>query len=127
MSLSARLARFTLVLCLAASTQGLLFVQGAFSANRAWIAETLCVNQDRPELGCEGSCELTRRLQAQQERDDDRQAAELGAALSVAACQAEALAVPADREDEARSPAGEPLAARSQPERSDVFRPPRPV
>ena len=127
MSAPARLARIALVLCLAASTQGLLFVQGAFEVNRDWIAATLCVNQDRPELDCEGACELTKRLQAEQEREDDRQAAELGAALSVAACQAEALAVPADPARTVPPATGEAAALASQHAEGGVFRPPRAV
>jgi|GEM_PF-1392305 len=35
-----------------------------FEGNRAYIAEVLCINQDRPELECNGQCHLAVMLEA---------------------------------------------------------------
>ncbi|MBI1317228.1 hypothetical protein GC167_10305 [bacterium] len=35
-----------------------------FEGNRAYIAEVLCINQDRPELACNGQCHLAKMLEA---------------------------------------------------------------
>ena len=85
-----------MVLALFASTQGLLFAQGAFSVNRDWIAATLCVNQDRPELDCDGVCELTKRIDVQQEREEQNRAAGLEIALGVSAVATDRLGVAPD-------------------------------
>lgn len=63
MTRSAALLRLVLVLVIAASTQGLLFAQGAWLVNQEWIADTLCVNRDRPELNCDGKCQLAERME----------------------------------------------------------------
>ena len=74
------------MLALAASSQGLLFVQGAWVANQDWIAGTLCENRDRPELHCEGTCQLTKRLHEQERREEERRTVQVEVALSVTAC-----------------------------------------
>jgi len=33
-----------------------------FYANRAYISQQLCINKNRPELGCKGSCFLKKKL-----------------------------------------------------------------
>ena len=93
--LASRTARLALVLALVASMQGLLFVQMAWQVNQEWIAETLCVNRARPELHCEGSCQLKERLAAQQKQDDESRTVLLGVALSVTAHVAERPGIPA--------------------------------
>jgi hypothetical protein len=47
-----------------------------FQANREYIMEFLCINRDKPELKCEGKCQLTKKLKAQ--HDTDKQANERG-------------------------------------------------
>ncbi len=59
--------------------------QGAWLLNRTWIAETLCVNRDRPELNCDGSCQLTERMREHQERQDEERAALLEIVLTAQA------------------------------------------
>jgi hypothetical protein len=45
-----------------------------FSINRAHIAELFCINQDKPELACNGQCELTRRLDKAHEQEENNRA-----------------------------------------------------
>ena len=47
-----------------------------YQANKEYIMEFLCINRDRPELKCEGKCQLTKKLKAQ--HDTDKQANERG-------------------------------------------------
>jgi hypothetical protein len=47
-------------------------IQLDFSLNREWIAELLCTNQDRPELSCNGQCELNRRLDTAHEQKESQ-------------------------------------------------------
>lgn len=89
------LFRLALVLCLCASTQSLLVIQGAFHLNRAAIAEALCVNKARPEMGCDGHCELMRRVHSHQEHERDQGAAMLDIALAVAAAESGTVSLPA--------------------------------
>ncbi len=46
----------------------------AYSLNKNYIAENLCVNTSRPETHCEGHCYLTK--QKQKEEGSNKQAAE---------------------------------------------------
>lgn len=66
-------ARGVLVAAILLSTQGMLFVNLAFRANQRYIAETMCVNKDRPELHCDGTCQLAKMREAQARRDAQRQ------------------------------------------------------
>lgn len=47
-----------------------------FQANKEYIMEFLCINRDKPELECEGKCQLTKKLKDQ--HDTDKQANERG-------------------------------------------------
>ncbi|MEO1728636.1 MAG: hypothetical protein AAFR95_16590, partial [Bacteroidota bacterium] len=69
MSRLAALVRLALVLCLVASTQSLLVVQGIFTLRQDVIAERFCENRDRPELDCDGVCYLTKQLKEHQDRE----------------------------------------------------------
>ena len=126
MTRSRTAVRFVLVLCLAASTQGLLFVQAAFVLRQDWIAETLCVNRDRPEMDCDGACVLMERMEGHHhDHDEGRDLAVLRVALSIAPLVAgrPALAAPAPT---APRPYGlGPLLADAGGVEADVFRPPR--
>jgi len=41
-----------------------------YHANKDYIARVLCENRDRPQLHCDGTCYLAKRLKASQERQD---------------------------------------------------------
>ena len=86
--------RIAVVLVLVASTQSVLVVRAAFELDRESIAERLCINRDRPELDCHGTCQLSRMLREQQDRDDRRTQATLEIALSVTPLVASAVPVP---------------------------------
>ncbi len=47
-----------------------LVVMG-FYLNRPMIAATLCINRDRPELGCEGQCHLDTQVEKAQQNGTD--------------------------------------------------------
>ena len=36
-----------------------------YQANKAYIMEFLCINRDKPQLGCEGKCQLSKKLKEQ--------------------------------------------------------------
>lgn len=41
-----------------------------FYANRTYVARQLCINKDKPELDCKGTCVLTKKLkQAEQKQE----------------------------------------------------------
>lgn len=48
-------------------------IQADFHLNRKEIAALFCINQDRPELECNGKCELDRRLDQAQDKDENHQ------------------------------------------------------
>jgi hypothetical protein len=123
--LAAVSARLVIVLALVASTQGLLFVQGAFVLNQDWVVANLCVNRDRPELNCDGHCVLSQRLQEQQERDESRNAANLEVALAVTALVAAPSAVPSDAGRAVEPPRDAYAFARPNAAPADIFHPPR--
>ena len=75
-------ARLALVLVLLTSLQSYAVIEASFALNRDAIAARYCVNRARPELHCDGRCELARRLDAQNRREQDREATLLGVALS---------------------------------------------
>lgn len=56
--------RLFLVIALVASTQGLLFVQGAFLLRQEYVASMLCVNRFNPESDCNGTCYLRKQMEA---------------------------------------------------------------
>lgn len=49
---------------------GSLCVVISFEVNRAYIAESLCVNRNRPELDCKGQCFLMKNLKAKIQQSD---------------------------------------------------------
>jgi hypothetical protein len=49
-----------------------LSIYSVFLANRDYVAKVLCINRDRPELDCEGSCFLSKQLnEAEEKRQGD--------------------------------------------------------
>lgn len=51
---------------------GYSLIQADFVLNRETISELFCINQDKPELACDGKCELDRRLGEAQEHEENR-------------------------------------------------------
>ncbi|MFD2200782.1 hypothetical protein [Shivajiella indica] len=47
-------------------------IQLDFSIHRERIAELFCVNQEKPELSCNGQCELNRRLNNAQDQEENK-------------------------------------------------------
>ncbi|QCR21423.1 hypothetical protein [Pontibacter sp. SGAir0037] len=47
-----------------------VFIVVDYEANRAYITEMFCINKDKPELSCEGSCYLKKKLRHADEADD---------------------------------------------------------
>ena len=119
--------RIAVVLVLVASTQSVLVVRAAFELDRDGITERLCVNRDRPELDCHGSCQLSRMLQEQQDREDQQTQGVLELALSVTPLLAAAPTVPlappsADAPAHRRPASGRDTGVEAT---SGVFHPPR--
>lgn len=70
MSFFARTLRLLVVLAVVLSTQGMLLVQTMYVLRKDYVARVLCENRDRPELHCEGKCQLHK----QHDEQADRQA-----------------------------------------------------
>ena len=45
-----------------------------YQANKNYIAEFLCVNKSKPQLHCEGKCQLSKKLKAAEAHDEDHPA-----------------------------------------------------
>jgi len=45
------------------------FLELDFLVNRNYIAKTLCVNQDKPQMHCKGNCYLAKQMQEQQDEN----------------------------------------------------------
>ena len=119
------LLRIALAVTLAASTQGFLFVQASFSVNQEWIAETLCVNRDRPEMDCDGHCVLMERMGHAHDHPAEAPAA-LEVALSIRPILTRRLRLAPPATPDAADALGARVAsARGAP--GSVFRPPRSV
>ncbi|HUN67065.1 MAG TPA: hypothetical protein VMW43_13315 [Bacteroidota bacterium] len=52
-------------------TAGSLVVYAGFILNRGYIARTLCVNRNNPEMHCNGACHLARELNKEKEREQN--------------------------------------------------------
>jgi hypothetical protein len=44
-------------------------IQADFMLNRSYIAKNLCVNRDKPMMGCNGKCYLSKKLKEQEKQD----------------------------------------------------------
>ncbi|MEM1054842.1 MAG: hypothetical protein AAGI52_04900 [Bacteroidota bacterium] len=126
--------RLFLVLLLAASTQGLLFAQAAWLVNQEWIANTLCVNRDKPELNCDGKCLLAERMHQMQghthgdhTHEHHDPAALLELALSVRAHVTERLGTPEPPTQAERDPAAGLFMDTGREASQGVFHPPRAI
>jgi hypothetical protein len=62
----------TLALLILLNGMGYSLIQLDFSINRERIAELFCINQDKPELSCNGQCELSRRLDMAHDQEESK-------------------------------------------------------
>lgn len=44
-------------------------IYGAFYANQSYIAKNLCINRDKPEMHCNGHCQLNKKLAADDKKE----------------------------------------------------------
>ena len=47
-----------------------VFPVAEYLANKDYIAKVLCINQDKPELSCEGKCHLKKRMVEEQKQSE---------------------------------------------------------
>lgn len=52
---------------------GYSLIQAEFLLNREEIVALFCINKEKPELACEGKCELERRLGEAQDNEEKKQ------------------------------------------------------
>lgn len=60
---------FTALLLLV--TWNKLVVVMTYEVNKAYVANVLCENKDRPQLQCNGHCVLSKKLQSAEQQEDD--------------------------------------------------------
>lgn len=60
---------FMLLLIMTQSTSQ-LWITASFFINRDYIARVLCINRDKPESGCNGSCQLKKQIKEDQENQE---------------------------------------------------------
>lgn len=46
-----------------------LFIYAGFELNQNYIASTLCVNRDKPEMNCNGKCYLSKKIKQAEEKE----------------------------------------------------------
>jgi len=49
-----------------------LWIVGSFFANRDYIARTSCENRSKPESGCNGACQLKKKIKQDQEQQEKK-------------------------------------------------------
>lgn len=49
-----------------------LWIVGSFFANRDYIARTSCENRDKPASGCNGACQLKKKIKEDQEQQEKK-------------------------------------------------------
>ena len=49
-----------------------LWIVGSFFANRDYIARTSCENRAKPESGCNGACQLKKKIKEDQEQQEKK-------------------------------------------------------
>lgn len=122
-SVQTRTVRLMLVLALMVSTQGLLVVQGAFVLRQEFIAEKLCLNRERPDIECEGTCVLKSLLKEQREREE-QQHARLEIALSISIIAHPSVELPMPTTRATAWPTHIPVRL-VEADSGDIFHPPR--
>lgn len=99
------------------------FIIAGFFLNRSFIVENLCENLDRPELHCEGICQLKKSLQAAKEQQQEEIIQRLSLAIQFVESPKELLSILVPVEFIPVYPVLEhprPM----DPELSDIFKPP---
>lgn len=66
------LSHILLIILVLVNGMGYTFIQVDFILNQKQIAELFCVNKDKPELSCDGKCELGRRLEGAKETEESK-------------------------------------------------------
>lgn len=66
------LTHIALVLVLLANGMNYTMIQAHFYLNREAIAELFCINQDSPELECNGLCQLDNKLNEAKKQDKEK-------------------------------------------------------
>ena len=51
----------------------MVYIYFHFKANQDFIAEFLCINKDKPELGCHGCCQLKKQMKESSDRQQEQQ------------------------------------------------------
>ncbi|TZF84727.1 hypothetical protein FW774_07015 [Pedobacter sp. BS3] len=58
-----------LILAVLSASFSRLFVYAGFELNKKYIATSLCINRDKPQLQCNGKCYLTKHLHQEDEKE----------------------------------------------------------
>ena len=58
-----------LILAVLSANFSRLFVYAGFELNKKYIATSLCINRDKPQLQCNGKCYLTKHLHQEDEKE----------------------------------------------------------
>jgi hypothetical protein len=64
-----RIIAFLFLAAFATQTFNKAIIITGFFANRTYIAQNLCVNKDKPKLGCNGKCHLKKQLSNEEKKD----------------------------------------------------------
>jgi hypothetical protein len=64
-----RIIAFLFLAAFAIQTFNKAIIITGFFANRNYIAQNLCVNKDKPKLGCNGKCHLKKQLSNEEKKD----------------------------------------------------------
>lgn len=70
--MSKSILNITLAILILLNGMSYSLIQLDFRINREEIAELFCVNQDKPELSCNGQCELSRRLETAHDQEESK-------------------------------------------------------
>ena len=68
-----KILAFILILAVMSQLLNKLLTYAAFKLQEDYIASVLCENKDKPEMHCNGHCQLTKKLQ-EDEKEDGRSA-----------------------------------------------------
>lgn len=72
--ISARIVGFSLMFVFIFQIFSKTFIVADYYINKDFIATTLCINKDKPQLHCEGKCQLKKQL----EKEDKKEKSPLG-------------------------------------------------
>lgn len=60
-----------------------LLVKTVFYANQHYIAQNLCVNRDNPSMHCNGKCQLDRKLQEENSKENQNTEHKIGIEFNI--------------------------------------------